>query len=481
MADVLILLDCCAGAASATFPSGSSITETISASSWDAIAPDPGRYSFTNALIEVLQEWRHRTFSAAMLHAEVLARLKHPRPIMINGKYFEARSTPVHFMMTANHKAPSIEIARLFVPGQQSTPGSRPVSPGRAAASGSDVVIHTPETGTPDSGSVVSEPTEDVPHVMISLALEDDQRLDLNAWQHWLQGFPALAKYVKVQGVFKSHSTLLLLSMPVMIWDLLPENHATSFVAFIRSNNLAMEKTEPEPARTEVPVTQRRDQVTGARPESEFFDDNTTITPSVGTSVLQTFRPATSAGQRYQSGGFPTRSILHPSQSFAALPRPDVVPSHAWGSSSASLPVIYNLHRTGRRTTFGDNVPEQPAFAPHIAARLDDYYSRDPFPSDAERDLICSNMGIDTLQVEVRPLSPVLPGLTLTCYLGMVLPQARARRHHPAALLHPHGRQACLGAQQRPHHDSSRAPQRASGPIPPRPGPHHGPPHPVRV
>ncbi|RYP07290.1 hypothetical protein DL764_002605 [Monosporascus ibericus] len=88
------------------------ITETISASSWDAIAPDPGRYSFTSALIEVLQEWKDRTFSAAMVHAEVLARLKHPRPERRNGKHFEARSTPVHFMMTANHRAPSIEISR---------------------------------------------------------------------------------------------------------------------------------------------------------------------------------------------------------------------------------------------------------------------------------------------------------------------------------------------------------------------------------
>ncbi|TDZ71768.1 hypothetical protein CTRI78_v001746 [Colletotrichum trifolii] len=233
--DCLILLDCCAGAASATFPNGNSITETISASSWDAIAPDPGRYSFTNALIEVMQEWRMRTFSAAMLHAEVLARLKHPRPITINGKLFEARSTPVHFMMTSNHKAPSIEISRIL------PPGARPPSPPQDASVEND---GPPEvTGGRGPGAPVSaEPNEDTPHVMISLALEDDQQLDLNAWEQWLSSFPALAKYVKVQGVYKSHSTLLLVSMPVMIWDLLPEDHATSFVAFIRSNNLMTQK-----------------------------------------------------------------------------------------------------------------------------------------------------------------------------------------------------------------------------------------------
>ncbi|CAK7269570.1 hypothetical protein SEPCBS57363_003669 [Sporothrix epigloea] len=237
VSDTLILLDCCAGAASATFPNGKSITETISASSWDAIAPDPGRYSFTNALIEVLQEWRVRTFSAAMLHAEVLARLKHPRPITINGKFFEARSTPVHFMMTANHRAPSIEIGRIIPPNRQLP--SPPADPDYGH------YVHGPSGGRGPLGQPVSGPNEDEPHVMISLALEDDQNLDLNAWEQWLASFPALAKYVKVQGVFKSHSTLLLLSVPVMVWDLLPENRACSFIAFIRSNNLIAEKHSP--------------------------------------------------------------------------------------------------------------------------------------------------------------------------------------------------------------------------------------------
>ncbi|EGO57795.1 hypothetical protein NEUTE1DRAFT_81692 [Neurospora tetrasperma FGSC 2508] len=194
--DVLILLDCCAGAASATFSSGQSITETISASTWDAIAPNPGRYSFTNALIEVLQEWRHRTFSAAMLHAEILARLKHPRPVLINGKHFESRSTPVHFMMTSNHKAPSIEIGRL-VPDSR-----RSLSPYQqqhvVTSPRQDDWPLSPRSTYPYlpgmSAPMIGEPNEDEPHVMLSLALEGDQRLDFSAWEQWLASFPAIAK-----------------------------------------------------------------------------------------------------------------------------------------------------------------------------------------------------------------------------------------------------------------------------------------------
>ena len=153
-----------------------------------------------------------------MLHAEVLARLKHPMPeLMKNGQRFEARSTPVHFMMTANHRAPSIEVSRILSADQRPpTPQDEPLYEGAGPAEGRSV-------GPQEI--IGSEPSVDVPHVMISLALEDDQRLNINDWEHWLQSIPAIAKYVKVQGVFKSHSTLLLLSMPVMVWDLLPENH----------------------------------------------------------------------------------------------------------------------------------------------------------------------------------------------------------------------------------------------------------------
>jgi hypothetical protein len=398
VSDILILLDCCAGAASATFSSGNSTTETISASSWDAIAPDPGRYSFTNALIEVLQEWHHRTFSAAMLHAEVLARLKHPRPIMINGKYFEARSTPVHFMMTSDHKAPSIEIARVRT--CDSPPPARPAELAPAPSArrpanpmygpvSTDSSSDYPSTGTPDSDSTVaaSDPNEDTPHVMISLALEDDQRLDLNAWETWLASFPALAKYVK------GHSTLLLLSLPVMIWDLLPENHATAFVAFIRSNNLAVEKAQQRPEQTRVPVREPELSRRTARPES-FVSDGPTMTPSETSTIT---RELVSSAQR-------------PAASHAR--RPPTVPSASGVSLSdntdISRALIYNQHRSGRRTTFGDKAPDPPNFAQHIEHRLESYYQRDGHLSDADREFIASNLGIEAVHVEASNIPPPL-------------------------------------------------------------------------
>ncbi|KAK2070395.1 hypothetical protein P8C59_004888 [Phyllachora maydis] len=395
MSDVLILLDCCAGAASATFPNGKNITETISASSWDAIAPDPGRYSFTNALIEVLQEWRHRTFSAAMLHAEILARLKHPRPILINGKHFEARSTPVHFMMTSNHKAPSIEFARVVPekPRPPSPPRELPDSPSTAGPGSQSVVrpghsvapllqdygrpeVMTPESSIPDA----ADPNEDEPHVMISLALEEDQRLDLGAWEQWLASFPALAKFVKVQGVFKSHSTLLLLSLPVMVWDLLPDDPACAFVAFIRSNNLLKQQTPPpEPVPAPVPADAYHDMAhEQPRADVESILSGTTFNnPIDGMSSVQHTLPPK------------LPSVIDSSQ--PAL------------SDAISRQMILNQSRDTKTTTFvqNSNVPEPPRLAKHVISRLENYFQKEPQPTVAVAEFLASNLGVETSDIHL--------------------------------------------------------------------------------
>lgn len=409
--DVLILLDCCAGAASATFPNGRSITETISASSWDAIAPDPGRYSFTNALIEVMGEWRFKTFSAAMLHAEVLARLKHPRPISINGKRFEARSTPVHFMMTSDHRSPSIEMTRL-VPSDRCPPSPpRDPSPFDAPALGRG----------PADEECSTEPNEDKPHVMISLALEDDQRLDLNAWEQWLASFPALAKYVKVQGVFKSHSTLLLLSMPVTLWDLLPDDQACSFVAFIRSNNLIKKSDQAEaPLKTQVETVQSdgasifsgttfRDSILG----SEFLGQQQNQTSSRGR--LDPWR----AGMTIYSSGEHAQASSSTRAPSATSQRPSMPSSRSTASvrnaPSASLketaregamvrqPLI-NQSRNSKRTVFSDDfrVPEGPLLAAHVVSRLETYFAADRNPSDGTTEYYASHLGVEATDVKVR-------------------------------------------------------------------------------
>ena len=74
--------------------------------------------------------------------------------------------------------------------------------------------------------------------VLISLALEEDQWLNTDEWVEWLRSVPGLVNHARVDGVYRSGSTLMILSVSVVVWDLLPKNPAMTFIAFVRSENM---------------------------------------------------------------------------------------------------------------------------------------------------------------------------------------------------------------------------------------------------
>ena len=54
--DVLILLDCCAAASSAS-DAGKGVTELLAACGFETWAPGVGKHSFTRSLIDELKDW----------------------------------------------------------------------------------------------------------------------------------------------------------------------------------------------------------------------------------------------------------------------------------------------------------------------------------------------------------------------------------------------------------------------------------------
>ena len=93
----------------------------------------------------------------------------------------------------------------------------------------------------------VGEPTETIksPEILLAIRLEEDYFLDgdddkkVRTRCEWLRNIPAAAKTVKIQGVYRRCSTLILLSMPIIAWDLLPDKTGYSLVGFVASSNLA--------------------------------------------------------------------------------------------------------------------------------------------------------------------------------------------------------------------------------------------------
>jgi len=241
--DVLVLLDCCAGASSAAGMSLSTM-ETIAACGWETKAPIPGDYSFTHTLIEVLEEWVHKpSFSVAMLHTEVLFVLKQKRPERgRDGRRIEWCSTPVHWVNTGNPKASGIELSSLRNARMISKAAAREEStPSRVTTyiDAMELDREDPESRSNPLSECRDDGNYKVPHVLISIALEGDQGpLDAASCRRWLADFPALAKYATVEGIYRSYSTLMTLSVPVMIWDMLPEHLACAFIGYTVSPNM---------------------------------------------------------------------------------------------------------------------------------------------------------------------------------------------------------------------------------------------------
>lgn len=112
--DVLFLLDCATVPAETSTAQG--INEIIGACGLENLPTGPGRHAFTAALISVLDDWTFRqSFSAVMLHSEVLAVIKPDRPE--NGRSTDEQTvekgrTPIYLLTSGHPKFPSIELAR---------------------------------------------------------------------------------------------------------------------------------------------------------------------------------------------------------------------------------------------------------------------------------------------------------------------------------------------------------------------------------
>ena len=255
---MLLLYDCCQSAVTATtgFHRGNiGAKEAIAACGYETVAAEAGEHSFTKALTETLvAASKGFPFSVGELHARVLSRLICWTPNFDKdekGKYKEGedgrlqlehqpRKTPIYSVLCESKLRRNIILAPLrraipvvFTPSQIGVSGS---SAGTSPASYADS-----STANSKKRKRSAEEETKWPQVVLSVRLGKDD-FEIPTWKEWIRSIPAEAKDIKVEGVYKSFSTLLLVRMPVAVWDMLPENEAYSFVGFIMSENLAFKE-----------------------------------------------------------------------------------------------------------------------------------------------------------------------------------------------------------------------------------------------
>ena len=240
--DVLFLLDCCSSGGSRGC-SKSGMKELIAACGYET-APAPGKHSFTTSLIEELWDLsRGPPFSVAHLHDKISARLQHWSPYLDaenlgrrdkEGQDIERRTAPVHFLMNSQVDSSSIVLKPLSSPA----PASPSASPGQGSGT----------SAGPPPKRIKLSPRDNGPHpqVLISVVLGEDYKDGAEIFSDWLCKVPGKVESVHIQAAFHHGSTLLLVSMPIAVWDLLPSHQAYSLVEFVKSDNLLLPPVSTE-------------------------------------------------------------------------------------------------------------------------------------------------------------------------------------------------------------------------------------------
>ena len=268
---------------------------------FESKAPPPGEHSFTNALIDVLDDWiNRRSFSVSCLHSEILSQLK----LKENKKGREGRKlewcvTPIYINCTQDSKIPSIELCRRNILSPPTACAKAP-EPNPLADATDAMEIDLGSSGSspiPALSSLSPSGQYGIPHVIISVALEEGQPdLDAKKTARWLENIPLLAKWAKVEAVYQSYSTLLILSVPVPIWNLVPDHPACSFVGYATSPNLVTSiklpmSSEPTPTSVQNKATALGDVKVGRNPRNDLTHDKCTPKASFPYSPFQLITP----------------------------------------------------------------------------------------------------------------------------------------------------------------------------------------------
>ncbi|KAE9371524.1 hypothetical protein N431DRAFT_304521, partial [Stipitochalara longipes BDJ] len=263
--DVVLLYDCCHSAAVPTCGSQQGgVTEVIAACGYETTAPEVDEHSFTRALIEILTvASKQDPFSVGWLHSRVLSKLKcwspGVKPLSGGGYAYERqpRRTPIYSLLSETRPRRSIVLGPL--PSPANTQGSRELMSIESTTSSS--MVNGSGGSSKRSGECPGEveSLKQVEHfeeleysrraqcpekaecAQILLAIRvDETPFNKEDWVEWMRNVPVNGRDIHVEGRWDSFSTLMLLRMPIEVWNLFPENPAYSFVGFVTSENLAL-------------------------------------------------------------------------------------------------------------------------------------------------------------------------------------------------------------------------------------------------
>jgi hypothetical protein len=228
----------------------SGFIETIAASGgFQKFPAGLDRWNFTGTLIKALRSWTGKPFTAAMLHAEIVRQIRDQKLEQSTTHLPGGKScrTPNQTFKASDPEFPSIELS--VVPPRL---GHEEILQSSVTDWLDSEITFTKER-VPGLEELPQDPTKfvsgdysQIPRVLLSVRFKEE--ISSKALADFLPEFQNLEEYANVEGIYQTfESTLILLSLPITIWDLLPEHPAWQFLGIVTSKNLQTGSILPHP------------------------------------------------------------------------------------------------------------------------------------------------------------------------------------------------------------------------------------------
>ncbi|KAI1502596.1 hypothetical protein F5X99DRAFT_153120 [Biscogniauxia marginata] len=235
--DMLLLLDTCASREDPII-GGSSVKQVIATSSPEHYSRDPGVPSFTANITEAFAKLSSgRPFTTEHLYQEA-ALLRHRELLQASGltngaskSISVAEKLPLVYTLTSG-KGQSLSLCPLpptTTPHLQSPISTTDGDAQRARTAREDHAIHP---------SAVADLTFDEPRVLVCTTFVGEASPDMSSFNHWLHNTPELSSKVVAEGMFLGPPTMLLVSMPVPVWNVVQHDKVCCFLGYVNSHNM---------------------------------------------------------------------------------------------------------------------------------------------------------------------------------------------------------------------------------------------------
>ncbi|KAJ3560538.1 hypothetical protein NPX13_g9267 [Xylaria arbuscula] len=235
--DILLLLD--SGVVQErSVKGGSSTKQVIAAGTPDHYSREPGARSFTANLTEAfLQLGTGRPFSTEHLYQEAARSRQHEilqspgLPNGIGGKGLSMHDKLPLLYSLSTGKGQGLSLCPL---APASTPGPQMQSPKSTA----DANARTSREDNAIHPSAVADLTFDEPRVLVCTTFVGEASPDMSSFYHWIHNTPAIGSKIAVEGMFLGPPTMLLISMPVAVWNVVQHDKVCCFLGYVNSHNM---------------------------------------------------------------------------------------------------------------------------------------------------------------------------------------------------------------------------------------------------